>query len=328
MTSNKIEAQDYFKDSRLFTAKQTAGKPTNSATSSAVKYELTCSECGDTTTRTGNNKNLHTCGSCGVVWDRDTNEIRGPGSRDAASVKRVVKPAVLGSDNDTDGEFFEREIVRPSTRRRAIDSVGRDAPAPAPAVKPATPAPAPKKGKITAESIADVLLKSSKGELEPRATPEKTKKLKKKEDSTYEVEEIVDYYDDRLEDRWHRQYFVQWKGYDQPSFVLDVDFVDKKFLAEFEASLPEEERFATIFPPKNRKNKGTKHAVRSKVDVLRDYDGDIEPAETVEKITEKASAATEPPNDCITIEQGSYKVVKLKIGQIYRIGDTFIEAVL
>ena len=318
----KIEAQDYFKNSALFDAEQIDGKSTNSATSSAVRYELTCKECGGVNTKTGNSKTLNTCSFCGYVWDRVNNKVLGPGAKGAeATAKPKATPVV---ETDSDDDLMPHKIV-PLKRRNAFVAKEEE-------VKPVA---TPSRKKITVESIADLLTKSSQGTLPAKAEPVKTKALKNSSD-VYEIEEVIDYYDERLEDRWHRNYLVRWKGYDKPSFVLDKDFVDKKFLASFEESLPEEERFETIFPGKARKNKGTKHAVRAKIDVLND-NGDVEhDEEVVESLPSAApkDTAIETPQvatttgDCVEIKTGTFQHVKLKVGQIIRIGDTFVEAVL
>lgn len=309
-----MQASEYFKDSVLFDAKIIAGKPTNSAKSSTVRYELKCKKCDDVNSKTGNNKTLLKCNNCGRSWDRENNTIIEPVGEVKKPAKKVVEKVVekvIEDDNDE----------------------------PLPVIK----------RKITASSIANILKKSAEGTIE-KIEPVKTKKLKNAKD-VYEIEEIIDYYDERFSDRWRRVYLVRWVGYDKPSFVVDKDFTDKDFLKEFESTLPVDERFASIFTTKNIKNKGSKHAVRTKIDVLQD-NGDVsEDKEVVETITTTTTGVVDEPlpeelpkerpkaedpfdtkddkeTPCVDTSVLMMKVIKLKVGQFYRVGDVLIEAVM
>lgn len=318
----KILAQDYFTNSALFDAEQVAGKPTNSATSSGVRYQLTCKECGAETQRIGNSPLLNTCGKCKVVWDRANNKVLGPGAEVIEAVaKPTAKPkAVPVVDTDSD-EDTPHKIV-PLRRRNAAVAAKEE--------EVAKPVVMPSRKKITVDSITDLLLKGDSD----KPAPAKTKPAREDKE-VHKFETILDYYDERLEDMWHRYYLVQWVGHDEPTFVLDSDFTDPKAVAAYEETLPDVERFKIMFPKTSRKNKTAKHAVRSKLDVLVDH-GDVADKEVVETLPSPPPkvVATEVPkvtamaNDCIETTTATFKYTKLKVGQIIRIGNEFIEAVL
>ena len=265
----KVLAQDYFTNSNLFTATIINGRPVNSATSSGVRYSLKCKKCTATTERTGNSPALNTCKSCGRKWDRETNSIV---EKDVPASKAPVveAPVVPPKPKPTRGG---RKIPEP-----VVDTAEED-----PFAVLAQP-------KVTTDRIVDLLIKSTTGDVE-QAPIVKTKALKKKDSDVYAIEEIIDYYDARLEDRWHRIYYVQWVGYDKPTFVSDDNFTDKKFLKEFEDKLPEEERFAIMFPKTKIKNKGTKHAYRTMADVYEDH-GISDDVDVVEELPVAATTTT------------------------------------
>ena len=309
----KILAQDYFEDSRLFNAKVLDGNEAKSATSSSVKYELTCKECGAVTQRTGNSKALNVCGKCKLVWDRDNNQVRFhgwyPGKKEKSSAEVMAE---IASESDSDDEPI---VVKPKVpaRRKADVAVATD--------EDNAPVVNPDRRKITTGSIADLLT----GKAKPKTKVAPVAKPKK---DTYEFETIVDYYDERLADSWHRYYYVQWVGSPEPTFVLDEDFTDSKAVNEFELTLPEVERFKVMFPKTSRKNKTTKHAVRSKIDVLSEH-GD-EDKETIENFTLPPPVIPLqglPKASCIEIKQSTFTHIQLKKGQVYKIGDIIIEAI-
>lgn len=311
----KILAQDYFEDSKLFTAKVLDGNEAKSATSSSVKYELECKECNAVTQRTGNSKALNTCGKCKLVWDRDSNEVRFPGWHPGFKEKTSAE-VMAELDSESDDEPI---VVKPKVpARRKVDVATAIA-----AVREEDNAPVtnPQRRKITTASIADLLT----GKAQPK--PEVAPVAKPKKD-TYEFETIVDYYDERLADSWHRYYYVQWVGSSEPTFVLDDDFTDSKAVNEFELTLPEVERFKVMFPKTSRKNKTTKHAVRSKIDVLSEH-GD-EDKETIENFTLPPPVIPLqglPKASCIEIKKSTFTHIQLKKGQVYKIGDIIIEAI-
>jgi hypothetical protein len=258
----KILAKD-FKDSALFDAVVLDGNDNKSATSSGVKYELTCKSCGEVAQRTGNSKVLNTCAKCKNVWDRENNEARGPGWYPGYKEKSSAQ--VMGfADSDDD----EPVVTKVPPRRKDVVATSRE--------EDNAPVGTPARRKITTSSITDLLV--GKAPTKPAAAPV-TKPVK----DTYEFETILDYYDERLADAWHRYYYVQWVGYAEPTFVLDDDFTDGKAVEDFEHTLPEVERFKIMFPRASRKNKTTKHAVRSKIDVLSEHGS--EDSEVVETMT-------------------------------------------
>lgn len=304
----KILAKDYFEDSKLFTAEVLDGNEEKSATSSAVKYELTCKECGAVTQRTGNSKALNTCAKCKYVWDRDRNEVRFPGWY--PGFKEKTSAQVMGFESEEDEPIVAKPKV-PSRRKvdvaAAITAVREEDNA---------PVTCPPRRKITTGSIVDLLTGKAqqKPEVAPVAKPKK--------------ETIVDYCDERLADSWHRYYYVQLVGSPEPTFVLDDDFTDSKAVEDFEQTLPEVERFKVMFPKASRKNKTTKHAVRSKIDVLSEHGDDDK--ETIENFTlppPMIPLPGLPKASCIEIKKSTFTHIQLKKGQVYKIGDIIIEAI-
>lgn len=334
--ADKVLAKDYFKDSILFDAKVVSDNPNSSAKSSTVSYELTCKKCKGFSKRRGNSSVLKTCSECKREWDREENEIIEP-------VKKVtskkVKPVVVESDE-------EPEVPKPVPSRRAVTQAAIAAAK----EEENQPLQASPRRKITVESITDLLTKGASEK--PADTPAAAVPDTKPADDTYAFDGILDYYDERLEDMWHRYYYVKWTGYDEPTFVLDEDFTDQKVVTAFEDGLPEVERFKVMFPKTSRKNKGAKHAVRTKIDVLKDR-GDIPDKEVTETISTNAIFKAplpplptqialpptilptpptiplpEVPNTpCIEVKQSTFTHIRLQKGQFYQLGDYLFEAV-
>lgn len=283
----KVKAGDLFTDSILFDAEIIKGKPENSAFSSGVQFKLTCKECGEVQYKTGNSKNLCKCTKCKREWDPEEN-------------------AIVGDKH--------AEVVVPNTTRVAVAEPLVEILNDDPVVK------APKRRGNIKDKMVDVIINSANEYTATQAEPI--------DRDVYVVESIIDYYDERLADRWHRIYLVQWVGYKKPTFVNDNDFTDKNFVNSFEESLPEHERFDVMFPKSKLRLKGTKHAHRMKIDVIKDQtlvDSDDEIVEVPATTTTTTTATT--TLDDIDTETRTFTYIKLKKGQVYKIGDVIIEAV-
>lgn len=297
---NAVKAEDYFKDSVLFNAEIVKGKPEQSALTGTIQYKVTCKKCGAIMPkRRGNSTGLLKCDGCKRQWNRDSNTIIEPDVE--STPKKVGKARRDIEESDADSE--EEIVIKEKPVAKEKD-----------------------KSKITANSIADFLLKSDASN---KCNSNKTKS-KKFENGVYKIDIILDYYDERLESRWHRFYLVKWTDSDKYDFVMDKD-LNKKALAEFEAGLDQVERFKHLF--KSPTNKKSNHAVRTKIDVLEeqdieDPDDEIEEVEapTTTTTTTTTNGPTEVKNPVI-VEQ-TVKRIQLKVGQFYLTPDGYlIEAI-
>lgn len=272
----KVLAKDYFDESILFDAEVLDGGDNRSATSSGVTYELMCKRCKAVTQRTGNSKALNTCAKCKYVWDREHNEARKPGW--SPDHKEKSSREVMGfAKSDDEDEPIVAKPKMPS--RKAVAAI-------APREEEKSPVTCQPCRKITVDSISKLLTGKSQEKPAVVAAPV-TKPINY---GACGVGAILDYCDERLTDSWRRCYYVPLAGHEKPVFVLDDDFIDTDMVKNFENSLPELERFKVMFPKESRKNKGSKHAVRSRIDVLSEHG--YEQVEVVEPI---APAAFAPP---------------------------------
>lgn len=126
----KITAEDYFKDSILFSA-SIVGKPTLSATSSSIRYVLTCKKCDGVTERRGNSTVLTKCSKCSRVWNRDDNTIDGEPSVGGA----VTRTTIVDSDEESSEEEPTPTVVRSS--KHYANLIRSSQPKPVEPVKPA-----------------------------------------------------------------------------------------------------------------------------------------------------------------------------------------------
>jgi ribosomal protein L37AE/L43A len=124
--------------------------------------------------------------------------------------------------------------------------------------------------------------------------------------------EIIDYYDERVDGKWHRLYYTKPKM----EFIIDVE-IDKKISKDYETKLKKIEHFSIMYP--NPKAVMKKHAHRTKMDVLRENrETDNEFVEEVE--VEKPVDEVEKP---VVVEK-TVKYVQLKVGQSFYTPDGYL----
>ena len=317
----KVLAREYFTNSPLFKVDVLAGIE-SSATSSNVEYRLTCKKCSEVFTRKGNARKLRTCAGCKREWDRDNNtiveveKVEGGGNRtsprlakkledsdeEPVSKKGKVKPVLEESDEEP---IVEKVSKKPRTKPVLEES---DEEPIQKAVKKVTNKKAVVEDSDEEEPVnetpphdVDILAKILTGEIKPKTSQNKPKKLKQElKDGEHWVEEILDYYDDYEDSRWYRFYYVKWWKDDNNTFIRADKFTDDKMLKEYESGLPTVERFRNVFPnPKITKRTGKeKVGYRTKEDV--------------EKAMKDDEVVEEPTREKLQVD-----VVYMKAGERY-----------
>lgn len=319
----KIFAREYFTNSRLFTVDVLSGMD-NSATSFNAEYELTCKKCKAEFKRKGNARNLTTCSGCKRVWNREDNTIEEPVPKVKKEKVAKVKAEVV--DEETE-EVIPTTTLRKSTRLAQRNAPAEDTVSEEPKK---TAKRTPKKAPVVVEEVKavveqpseessddddeikrpavpdhnlDILAQILKGEIEPKSVQAKPKTLKNDglKEGEYWVEEILDYYDDYEDKRWHRFYLAKWHNDPTPTFVRVDKFTDDKLVEKYEKSIPTAERFKNMFPnPKITKRTGKeKIGFRTKADVEKDMGKEQE-------------IVTESPREKVQLE-----LVYLKAGHRY-----------
>lgn len=192
---------------------------------------------------------------------------------------------------------WEEADTAPVVVQGGADEIPDDAPTPARQTRA-------QKRKADAEKDLEHLVNIAKGEAEPRP------RVKAKEEPIYYVEEILDYYDDRVDNYWHRFYYVKWQGDDKLTFVRDDAFDDHTMVDNFEAELEPAKRLAVLFKDRSRVYKSKHAQIRKRRDVLDE--------EELEAEVEAEAEAEEEYYEVIIS-----KVIRVKKGTTYEAPDGF-----
>ena len=214
--TKKISAQDYFKDSPLFTAQIVDGKPSASHSSSSVYYELTCKECGHKAKRRGNTASLLKCQGkgCGRTWDREAGTVIGGA-------------ATRGMKRKIDDVFG----------KKPVEEKQEEKPEEEPHEKPQEKVQEKVQAKMEPKPVDEVVAPARSASHYMNLIVNASKKGSKTSD-VGDVTDILDHCDEYTSDgKWHRFYYSLWWGSPEAHFARDDSFAKPTLINAYEAKL-------------------------------------------------------------------------------------------